>query len=433
MRARAAGVVAALGFLTLVSNRFPVLPASCLALATLIILGSPGPLGWRLAGVWAFWVASFLMTGESLRLLVSPEFHRRDGQIFFSTLPLLTFAWIRPDSRQCRGVLAAFWIAQALVAAVSCGFDLAGHRLALQGYSFYPDEGLETNNYCGFYQAHNAVGSVQALGVLVAATLSVFSVGPRARWFWGLLTIPLVWGVILSRSRGSLLAMSVCLLFLGGLALKRRSITRRALLGMGLVLGVTFALFGSGLTHRLGQFGDESGTHTARWEWWKRAVVEWTWSPVIGEGMGRYNDLDREWTGIKHVCYIVTKGTVVNSAFHAHNSYVHFLAEGGILGLGLTVGFWAWVAWKLRRSREPLRIAAFLGVLYLFAISPTEHYMGGGAMLLVLSSLVGAAWNLPEPTATTTPAGPAPASPPRSGANGSGPGSAVPPPQAPRV
>ena len=113
--------------------------------------------------------------------------------------------------------------------------------------------------------------------------------------------------------------------------------------------------------------------------------------------MGRFNDQEREWSGIKHLYYVVTKAKVVNNAAHAHNSYVHFLAEGGIVGLGVTVGFWGWIAWRLRRSREPLRIAAFLGVLYLLAISFTEHYMGGGAMLLVLSCLVGACWNLPEP------------------------------------
>jgi O-antigen ligase len=172
--------------------------------------------------------------------------------------------------------------------------------------------------------------------------------------------------------------------------------TRKALLGMGVALLVTFTLFGPGLAHRLGQFGDESGTHTARWEWWMRALREWTWSPFVGEGLGRYNDADRRWSGVKHVVYVVTKATVVNNAFHAHNSYVHFLAEGGIIGFGMTVGFWGWIAWRLRRSREPIRIAALLGILYLLAISMTEHYMGGGILLLVLSSIVGAAWSLPE-------------------------------------
>jgi O-antigen ligase len=113
--------------------------------------------------------------------------------------------------------------------------------------------------------------------------------------------------------------------------------------------------------------------------------------------MGRYNDEDRTFFGAKGIYYVATGGKVVNSAAHAHNSYVHFFAEGGLVGFAVTAGFWCWVAWQLRGSREPLRIAAFLGVLFLLVISMTEHYMGGGAMLLVLSSIVGAAWNLPEP------------------------------------
>jgi hypothetical protein len=413
MRARAAGVIAAIGFLGLVTNRHPLLPISCLALGALIGVGPLDSLGWRLLGVWAYWIGSFLMSCESIRLLFSTDFHRRDGQIFFSLLPLLLFSWIRPDSRKTRIVLGIFWLAQAMIAAVSLGFDFSGHRTALRGFTFYPDEGENTCNYCGLYLAHNAVGSVQALGVVVTATLAVFSTGSRARWFWGALSIPLLWGVILSQSRGSLIAMVIALGVLVGIAIRQRAVSGRAVMRIGAVLVVTLVLFGSALIHRLGQFANESGTHTGRWEWWKRAMTEWTWSPIVGEGMGRYNDHDREWSGLRYVYYVVTKATVVNDAWHAHNSYLHFLAEGGVVGLVLTAGLWVWAAWRLRSSRDPVRRAALLGILYLFAVSATEHYMGGGAMLLVLSCLVGAAWNLPEPGGLTARSDPGSASPPR--------------------
>jgi O-antigen ligase len=115
--------------------------------------------------------------------------------------------------------------------------------------------------------------------------------------------------------------------------------------------------------------------------------------------MGRYNDEGRRFSGLKHVAYFATSGTVVNAPSHAHNSYLHFLAEGGLVGLAAGAAPWIWLAWRLRDSREPLRAAAGLGFLYLFAISLTEHYMGGGAFLLVLAAAVGSAWSLPEPAA----------------------------------
>ncbi|HXX93518.1 MAG TPA: O-antigen ligase family protein, partial [Planctomycetota bacterium] len=303
MRARAAGLVAGLGFLTLLTNRFPLVPAGCLLVAAVLGVRWPTSLDWRVVGVWAYWVGSFLMTQEPLSLLFSRDFHRRDGQIFFSTLPLLVFAWVAPRAAHSRAVLATFWVLQAVVAAVSGGFDLAGHRSVLHGLSFYPDEGPEASNYCGFYQAHNAVGSVQGLGVVVSAALSAFSSEARTRRFWGLLALPLLWGVILSNSRGSFLAMAFALLVLGVLSQKRHVLRRRTLAWVGLALLITTVLLGSGMVHRLGLLRKSEGTHAGRWAWWKRALEEWSWSPVVGEGMGRYNDHDREWSGVKHVIY----------------------------------------------------------------------------------------------------------------------------------
>lgn len=352
--------------------------------------------------VWAFWTLSFAMTGESWRTFASFEFQRRDGQIFFCLFPLLAVAAAKPSSRQVSWILGAFLAVQGFVALTASCFDLVGKRKLLTGLLFWVDEGPPVANYCGLYFAHNAVGSVQGLGCLVSATLAAFDPEDRRRKFWGILAIPLLWGVLLSRSRGSLIAMGLGLIVLAVLAVRQGRLKVKGLLLIGIVVVLTGSLFGVRLVHRLEELGVAGGTQTWRLDIWKRALGEWYDSPIVGEGLGRFNDLDREWSGIRHVYYVVTRATVVNNAFHAHNSYVHFLAEGGILGLGITVGFWGWIAWKLRGSREPFRVAAFLGVLYLFAISMTEHYMGGGALLLVLSSIVGAAWSLPEPSPTSS-------------------------------
>lgn len=393
MRARIAGVLVALGFLTLVSNRVPAVPVSCFLLASLLVIGRPGPIGWRLAAVWGFWLVSFLLTRESLSVLFSPAFHRRDGQIFFSMAPLLVASWASPPAGPAKKVLMAFCVLQAIVAFASSAVDLLGRRDLLLGVTFLFDEGGSVANYCGLYQAHNAAGSVQALCVLICASMAAFGSGARVRWTWGLLVAPLLWGVILSKSRGALLAMFIGLIVLGEMALRNRLLSRRALLGIAVVVVATASLYSARVVRRLGQFGDSAGTHRSRWEWWKRGLQEWMWSPLLGEGLGRYNDHGREWSGVKHLYYVVTRAEVVNAPTHAHNSYIHFLAEGGIVGLGLTVGLWTWLGWRFRRPRAPIRVAAFLGIAYLFPISMTEHYMGGGAMLLVLTSLVGAAWN----------------------------------------
>lgn len=387
MRERVAAVSLAAGFLSLATNRLPALPVAAFLLAAAVAVRKPDRRDLALAGVWAFWVLSFLMTGESLGVLFSFDFHRRDGLIFLSMLPLLAARWTAPPERPALAVLGIFCAVQAVVALSGAVASAAGAREALAGILFMDDEGTGVLNYVGLYRAHNAAGSVQALCCLAAAAVAVFGRG-RGRWFWGLVSLPLLWGVLLSRSRGSLLALVASGVVLGVLAWRRGLLSRRALIGTALAAVATAALFGPMVVDRFRRLSRDHAWRLAKWD---RAVEEWTWSPVVGEGLGRYNDGERTWRGLKGVVYVVTEADVRNDASHAHNSYLHFLAEGGVVGLFLTAGFWAWTAWGLRRARDPLRVAALLGIVCLFGLSMTEHYMGGGAMLLVLAPLAGAA------------------------------------------
>jgi O-antigen ligase len=373
-----------------------MLSVGCLVGAQ-VLAGLPeAPLARAVAAVWIPWILSLLLSTEAAQLF-DYSFHRRDGQLFFSIFPILALSTLRLDRNALERLWGLHWGLQALVAALGVVGDLLERRDALQGLCYAFDEGPPTLNFVGLYGAHNAAGSVLGFGTLFAAAVAVRGEGSRRRWFWGLLGLPLFWGVLLSRSRGALLALLAALAVLGLLAWRSGRIRPRALLGVLLAVALTAAVYGPSVGRRLGQLGDSQGTHTFRLQQWSRAAREWSWSPLLGIGMGRYNDEQRRFSGLQHVAYFATSGTVVNAPSHAHNSYLHFLAEGGLLGLAVSGGFWSWLAWRFRGSREPLRVAAFLGILYLFAVSFTEHYMGGGALLLVLSAAVGSAWSLPEP------------------------------------
>lgn len=399
---RAAAACAAVGFLSLVTNRLPLLTvgawSAAAACAAWVRLRRPPPrprLELGVGLVWAYWTASYALTGESWREFFSYGFHRRDGQIFFSLLPLLVLSWIRVDGRQAGRVFAAFCVLQGLVVAIGLAAFLGGRAPDFYGVLFSdsnPPEHLPF--FMGLYQAHNAAGSVLALCALTAATLALFAPGARSWWGWALLAIPLQLGVLLSKSRGSMLALAAGLACLAVVAARRRRLPGKALALAALVLLVDLALLGPMLVRRFGEFAVPGDTHTLRLRQWKRAAEEWTASPLVGQGMGRFNDEDREGRGLKPLFYVVTRARVVHSAAHAHNSYVHFLSEGGILGCALTVGFWVWAGVKLRGRSGAVSTAAALGILFLLTIAFTEHYMGGGAMLLVLSSLVGVAWGL---------------------------------------
>ncbi len=394
--------LAGFGFLSLITNRLPLLTvgawcaaATCAAWVRLRRAPPRPRLELGVGLVWAYWTASYALTGESWREFFSYGFHRRDGQIFFSLLPLLVLSWIRVDGRQAGRVFAAFCVLQSLVVAIGLAAFLSGRATDLHGLLFVDSNTPEHSPFfIALYQAHNAAGSVLALCALTAATLALFAPTARAWWGWALLAIPLQLGVLLSKSRGAILALAVGLACLGVAAARNNRLPGKALALAVLVLLVDVALLGPMLVRRFAEFAAPGDTHTVRLRLWKRAVPEWTASPLVGQGMGRFNDEEREGSGRKPFYYVVTRARVVHSAAHAHNSYVHFLSEGGILGCALTVGFWIWAGWKLRASSGAIPKAAALGIVFLLTIAFTEHYMGGGAMLLVLSSLVGAAWSL---------------------------------------
>ena len=394
--------LAGFGFISLVTNRLPLLTAAAWSAAAACAAwvrlrrAPPRPrLELGVGLVWAYWTASYALTGESWREFFSYGFHRRDGQIFFSFLPLLVLSWMRVDGRQAGRVFAAFCVLQGLVVAIGLAAFLGGRATDLYGLLFVDSNTPEHSPFfIGLYQAHNAAGSVLALCALTAATLALFAPTARAWWGWALLAIPLQLGVLLSKSRGAMLALAAGLACLGVAAARNNRLPGKALALAVLVLLVDLALLGPVLVRRFAEFAAPGDTHTVRLRLWKRAVPEWRASPLVGQGMGRFNDEEREWSGRKPFYYVVTRARVVHSAAHAHNSYVHFLSEGGILGCALTVGFWVWAGWKLRAGSGAIPKAAALGIVFLLTIAFTEHYMGGGAMHLVLSSVVGVAWSL---------------------------------------
>jgi O-antigen ligase len=399
---RAAAGFAALGFLSLITNRLPVLTVAAWGAAAVTAgiarLRRPPPRPRLEVGVglvWAYWIASYALTGESWSHFFSYEFHRRDGQIFFSLLPLLVLSWVRIEARQASRVFSAFCAAQGLIVAAALPVFLRDGGRDLYGVLFVDSNTPEhLPFFVGLYRAHNAAGSVLALCTLAAVALALFAPTPRAWWGWALLAVPLQMGVLLSKSRGSILALGVGLACLVGAAIRRRRLTGKAVALAVLVLFMDAALLGPMLVRRFAEFAIPGDTHTLRLQQWKRAAAEWTASPFVGQGMGRFNDEEREGSGRKPFYWVVTRARVVHSDAHAHNSYAHFLSEGGIVGCALTVGFWVWVAWRLGPIGGAAPKAARAAVAFLLTISFTEHYMGGGAMLLVLSSLVGAAWSL---------------------------------------
>ena len=337
-----------------------------------------------LALPFGFWALSFLVTGESWWTFFHPDFQRRDAAFYASMLPIAALAVLPLDRTAVKGAILVYFIIQSLIAVAGGISVLGGWTSEIYHQAKVVDDKL---TFFGFYVAHNATASAYALlaiGALVWALNK--EVSPRFRILLVSLAVLLTLGMVLSRSRGVFLA------FLAGAGLvtfraMRGGVSRRVLTGA--VAGLAVAVLAGGilLFPRFVKMADP-GADTFRKNVWQRAWDDFGRSPVIGVGFGRFNDADREFTSVG-IGQVVRKARAVNSDYHAHNSYLHWMAEGGIVGLIVMIAYW-WLAARRLDSRDPLlRDWAVAGIVAMAVMGLTEHYAGGGVFLMHLAFLIG--------------------------------------------
>lgn len=338
---------------------------------------------WLLLLPFGYWAFSFLLTHESLSLFFSLEFLRRDGAMYVSLVPMAALAALPLDRPRLGWALLLYLAFQAAIAAVGGVAALTGWHSAF----YRPAELVDHNpTFFGLYVAHNATASVYVLLALGAFAWSLRRENEsKRRWVLLVLAALLVLGCVLARSRGAFLALGVGVVFVLIRAI-RGGIPRRVLIAA--TVGVVAAILAGGVI-LLPRFVRmmEQGADKDRRENWTRAWSHFKRSPGVGIGYGRYNDLNHEYSSIG-IGDVAVRAVVWNDDRHAHNSYLHWLAEGGLIGLGVMIVFWILVARGLKGD-DYLRDWILAGIVAMAALSMTEHYAGGGAFLAHLAVLIG--------------------------------------------
>jgi len=169
-------------------------------------------------------------------------------------------------------------------------------------------------------------------------------------------TLALVAGIFMSWSRGAWLGLAASLLLVFGLTSKRSAIVA-LLAGAALVLVISVAGIGwlpdsvEGRVQDLGSYAgnldpanteitDDNFSVLERLAHWQAGRLMFQNRPWLGVGIGNYS--------ANYSQYALPYW--YDPLGHAHNAFINFLAETGILGLGAFLSFWLALAWTVSRS-----------------------------------------------------------------------------------
>lgn len=392
--------------LVLIQNAIPLLAAG-----SLIVCMGRGAVGWlaskrkfpllEIAIVLCigYWLANYEWSTHSLNNLVSFQFLRRDGALLV-TYPAFFFFlhW-----RLRRAYFRAFWFSflTTLSLMAACAVLIIRNFPYAQGLNVLQIVGMEVETagsrlFYGWYEAHDTAGGIYTMSCMILLSLLIEGrLGRKSRTLVWVMLFSCLAGLALTYSRSGYLGFMAGALVLLPIRQLRRSFK------IGLVLAVPLIavlLSNSSFLNRIDTITDPNwGTNATRFELWRDAWYDFSQSPIIGIGFGRYNDLRRQFEGVPGFIYVCNAGEIVNSNSTAHDSYLHFLAEGGIVGLFLTMFVW-WSAWKelsfferrLPRSHlHPFHRAGKGALSAMLVYCIFDHVLGSGSNVLFLMTLIG--------------------------------------------
>lgn len=317
------------------------------------------------------------------------RFYRRDGNVFATFLPLLFF-----------GMLCL----EVNIEKIAIRFLLFVTIINSLMFVLLPRTNLDArySTFSFLFQTHNAAGGF--LSVIVALSIAVWF---TRRSFWSFVVLFLnsfmLWE---THSRGSIIALFGALVVY--LFLKERHVKKIvwfSIIATLVLLTITYPMWlemGQSSSFIIDSGGIEdvvqleferSYTFLDRALFlWPRALHLFFQSPLIGTGFGSYNDLPYRFHGIPYLFSVNIPERYQYSDEHAHHSFLHILAETGLLGLALTI----LMLCSMHRFIQGLQSKILKdGLMLMFWIavwsSMTEHRLFTPSQMLPFTLLLGIA------------------------------------------
>jgi O-antigen ligase len=323
--------------------------------------------------------------------LIDFEFYRRDGNFFMSYAPILAGCLYvhRWDLNKVLRVFFAF--------AVGVNVPLYAYYVAQNGLLAiftHPDD-----TFGSYFVARNAAGGF--LAMLFCLGVACY-LQQRRCLVLALLVLDAMM-LFATNSRGSLLGIVAMLpyLYFGRKPWILRSLILCLIAGsIGMAIyhtepsvnymGYSFAIYNEDA---------KVANLDIRYEWlWPRALAYFRQSPIIGLGFGSFDDQIHTVTSYFGVLGVPSGISVMHGDSHAHNSYLNFLAELGVVGLILMLSFyWRLIRWSQQGAAAAMNdqkrnLIAFrfieLSSVCLLTMAATEHRLVSPSNVLILSLVV---------------------------------------------
>lgn len=320
------------------------------------------------------------------------EFYRRDGNFFISYAPIFA-GCLYMHRWDLNKVLRAFFVFAVIINVPLYAYYIA-HNGLLAIFVHAED------SFGSYFIARNAAGGFFAMLFCLGAACYLQR---RSRLVLALLGVNALM-LFSTYSRGSLLGVAVLLPYL---YFGRKRWMLGTLLAAILTASISMAIYNTdstvdymGYPFTIQNQDPKVANLNIRYEWlWPRALTYFEQSPIIGLGFGSFDDHIGNVVSYFHLLGAPSDVEVEHSDSHAHNSYLNILAELGVVGLGLMLGFfWKLIEWSKQGAAAAVlmdggkNFAAFrfveISSICLLTMAATEHRLVSPSNVLILTLVI---------------------------------------------
>ncbi len=336
---------------------------------------------------------SYLISRQPVINLFKYGFIRYDGSFFFSYAPFLILAIPFLNYRKAAKIYFQFLFIAFSVFAVIGFFEYIND---ISSFMVRIDDVYVGPMFIALNNSHNATGSVFSVVSVFAFAFFLESDSKEKIAYFFISILGFV-AVFMTKSRGSLVAFIAGVFFLLLFGSKSFLKFLRNILILAVVaIPLVFVTGTFGRILQIFHISDLSAL--TRFSLWDKAILLFKQSPILGIGFARYNDVPWNFDKIPLIGNPGVFSSYASSNYifndtNAHSSYLHFLAETGVIGLILILAFWIFclvIIFKAyRRTADNFSRKVYLsmigGIITLFVLSITENYMTAPTVMLCLS------------------------------------------------